>query len=185
MHNRTSSYAFFVALVCVAWCTGCATNAHDQQVDSTEKALRHPPAGVENFGVVTEEVWRGAKPNAEGWHALAKLGVKTVIDLQEIDESGEIPAGIRYVSIRTSAWYADQVDTAKVLAAIAECPKPVFIHCAQGRDRTGLAVAAYSVSKGMKVDDVVAELSRFNVNFWWRRPIENRIRQLSRAERTT
>ena len=39
--------------------------------------------GVPNFHQVNERVYRGAQPRAEGWSSLAKLGIKTVIDLRE------------------------------------------------------------------------------------------------------
>jgi tyrosine-protein phosphatase SIW14 len=139
--------------------------------------------GVANFGFVTADVWRGAQPTSEGFRTLAAMGVRTVIDLQEDDHSPQVPPGVRYVPIRVSGWHADDVDTDAVLRAIAENPKPVFIHCHQGRDRTGLAVAAYRLSQGMSTADAIKELRRFRVNFWWGSPIEKRIRQLAR--RTT
>jgi protein tyrosine phosphatase (PTP) superfamily phosphohydrolase (DUF442 family) len=139
--------------------------------------------GVANFGFVTTDVWRGAQPTPEGFKTLAAMGVRTVIDLQEDDHSASVPPGVRYVPLRVSGWHADEVDTGAVLRAIAENPKPVFIHCHQGRDRTGLAVAAYRLSQGMSTTDAIRELRRFRVNFWWQSPIEKRIRLLAR--RTT
>jgi protein tyrosine phosphatase (PTP) superfamily phosphohydrolase (DUF442 family) len=112
------------------------------------------------------------------------MGVRTVIDLQEDDQSTKLPPGVRYVPVRVSGWHADQVDTDAVLRAIAENPKPVFIHCHQGKDRTGLAVAAYRLSQGMSAEDAIRELRRFRVNFWWRAPIEERIHALARRPTT-
>jgi protein tyrosine phosphatase (PTP) superfamily phosphohydrolase (DUF442 family) len=134
--------------------------------------------GVENFGMVSKDVWRGGKPSAEGLHTLAALGVKTVIDLREADESADIPHGVRYVRLPVSAWQADQVDVEQVLKMIAASPKPVFIHCHQGRDRTGLAIAAYRLSLGMSAADACRELRNFQVNPWWDAPIERRIYSL-------
>jgi protein tyrosine phosphatase (PTP) superfamily phosphohydrolase (DUF442 family) len=136
--------------------------------------------GVANFGFVTTDVWRGAEPTSGGFRTLAAMGVRTVIDLQEYDQSAKLPPGVRYVPLRVSGWHADEVDTDAVLRAIAESPKPVFIHCHQGRDRTGLAVAAYRLSQGMSTADAIRELRRFRVNFWWRSPIEKRIHLLER-----
>lgn len=171
----------FLAAIVLSGTIGCARDANVRN----ESATPHPdlPVGVDNFGIVTAELWRGAKPTRDGMRSLAEMGVQTVIDLQEQDESGDIPAGVRYVPIRTSRWHADRVDTAAVLQAIAESPKPVFIHCEQGRDRTGLAVAAYRIAHGMDPDAAVAELVGFHVNLWWRSPIEKRIRALARVDR--
>src|SRR5260370_21583430 len=41
--------------------------------------------GVENFWKVDDHVYRGAQPTEEGFRNLAKLGVKTVVDLRESD----------------------------------------------------------------------------------------------------
>ena len=136
--------------------------------------------GIENFGMVSKDVWRGGEPSPDGLKVLAKLGMKTVIDLREADESEWIPKGVRYVHLPVSAWKADQVDTDALLTAIASSPKPIFIHCHQGRDRTGLAVAAYRLSTGMTAADACVELRNFGVNLWWDGPIERRIHQLER-----
>src|SRR5215211_4700459 len=74
--------------------------------------------GVANFGFVTGDVWRGAEPSSEGFRTLAAMGVRTVIDLQEVDQSAKVPPGVRYVPLRVSGWHADEVDTDAVLRAI-------------------------------------------------------------------
>ena len=137
----------------------------------------HVP-GVLNFGFVSTDVWRGAKPTAQGLRILAAMGVKTILDLQEDDEGNDVPAGVRYVHMPVSQWHADQVDIAAVLKAIAISPKPIFIHCHVGCDRTGLAVAAYRLSQGMSEVAAILELHQFHVNFWWQAPIEKRIHEL-------
>src|SRR2546426_1022194 len=45
-----------------------------------------PVQGIENFYQVDSHVYRGAQPTNEGFERLAKIGVKTVIDLREADE---------------------------------------------------------------------------------------------------
>src|SRR5258708_40316239 len=60
--------------------------------------------GVTNFHQVSAQVFRGAQPTTEGFQGLAKLGVKTVIDLREsgsrskAEEKTVTAAGMRYVS---------------------------------------------------------------------------------------
>ena len=39
-------------------------------------------AGVPNFHQVNDHVYRGAQPTDQGFQSLAKLGVKTIIDLR-------------------------------------------------------------------------------------------------------
>lgn len=136
-----------------------------------------PP--IDNFGIVDVDVWRGAAPDSRGYAWLAETGVRTIIDLQSDDLATRIPSGVVYVHLPNRAWRADEVDVDEVVQAIRDHPKPVYIHCAQGRDRTGLAVAGYRLSKGDDVDDVFADLDRYRTNWWWRGHIERRVRQLA------
>jgi len=189
---RLPRSVFVVLLVGVI--AGCAPRSG---LVESRKIVLHPPLsvkegpqhplddtvpGVANFGLVSRDVWRGGEPSAVGLKWLADLGVKTIIDLREEgDESSRIPAGVRYVRIPVSAWSADRVDVDRVLGQIEACPKPVFIHCHQGRDRTGLAVAAYRLWQGMTPSKACEELRNFRVNVWWEGPIERRIYELSRT----
>ena len=45
--------------------------------------------GIENFDQVDAHVYRGAQPTDEGFRYLAKLGVKTIIDLREADDRAQ------------------------------------------------------------------------------------------------
>lgn len=179
---------------CVSIVAGCATSSPDHEVALVPIRFR-PPAtvakgplspvddcvpGVSNFAVISCDVWRGSCPTADGLRVLAGAGVKTIIDLREDDESADVPAGVHYVRIPVPSWKADRVDVARVLQAIDQSPKPVFIHCREGRDRTGLAVAAYRLAHGMSEADVCLELRNFHVNPWWVGPIEGRIHELCR-----
>lgn len=170
---------------------GCATTP---RATTTEKIVLHPPLsikdgpqhplddtvpGVANFGLVSKDLWRGAQPTPDGMRWLGRLGVKTIIDLrEEADESTLIPSGVRYVRVPVSPFNADRVDVEEVLRQIDASPKPVFIHCHQGRDRTGLVAAAYRLKQGMSASQACTELRNFHVNFWWDGPIERRIYEL-------
>ncbi len=154
-------------VVLVMVCAGCAGRQGEEA------------PGVKNFGEVSGEVWRGGKPTREGMRWLGEREVKTIIDLQMEDESGDVLEGVRYVPIRCSLWHCDEVDVAAVLKAIEESPKPVFIHCLQGRDRTGLAVAAWRMKHGMSEEEAIAEMERYGTNPWWNGAIRARIRRLS------
>jgi protein tyrosine/serine phosphatase len=154
--------------VCVC-AVGCASRAPvGQRVD-----------GVDNFGVVSHDLWRGARPTTIGMQTLQQMGVKTIIDLEERDASAEIPPGINYVRLPVSPMRCDRVDGAALLRAIETSPKPIFIHCRQGRDRTGLAVAMYRCKvEGMPADDAIKELHAYNVHPWWTWSMESKIRAL-------
>jgi protein tyrosine phosphatase (PTP) superfamily phosphohydrolase (DUF442 family) len=175
IQNQKRMRGFAMAAISVLWisCAGCTTGG------------RGDVPGIQNFGQVTPEVWRGSKPDREGMQWLAQQQVKTIIDLQMDDESRDVPAGVQYVPIRAPMWHCDQVDVAAVIKAIDESPKPVFIHCLVGRDRTGLAVAAWQMSHGMSAEEAIAQMERFGSNPYFSDSIKRRIRELEKEQQRT
>ena len=112
------------------------------------------PQGVPNFHRVNDSVYRGAQPTREGLASLAKLGVKTVIDLRgegdrsQAERKAATSAGMRYVSLPLSGYQAPTIDQiSKVLALLtASSDSPVFVHCRRGADRTGTVIAVYRIA---------------------------------------
>jgi len=112
--------------------------------------------GVPNFHQVNEHVFRGAQPAGEGWNSLAKLGVKVVIDLRQDKEGGEHlisaeakaveAAGMRYVNVPLKGVVAPSDDQIVRILTILYGSDPVFVHCRQGKDRTGVAIACYRIA---------------------------------------
>ncbi len=111
-------------------------------------------AGVPNFHQVNENVYRGGQPSADGWPSLAKLGVKTVIDLRRPDEHSTAEearaveaAGMKYVNVPMKGVVAPSEDqVTKVLTLLLNSPDPVFVHCKRGADRTGTIIACYRMA---------------------------------------
>lgn len=111
------------------------------------------PTGVGNFHRVDDHVYRGAQPTPEGYRSLAKLGVKTVIDLRESGSRSDAEkrlveqTGMRYVNIPFSGFAAPRDEQmARVLALVNDpAVGPVFVHCRRGADRTGTVVACYRI----------------------------------------
>jgi tyrosine-protein phosphatase SIW14 len=111
--------------------------------------------GVPNFHQVNERVYRGAQPNDQGWASLAKLGVKTIVDLRRPDEHSTdaeakavASAGMRYINIPMQGVVAPaEASIAKALALMnSEADGPVFVHCKRGADRTGAVIAVYRMA---------------------------------------
>ena len=108
--------------------------------------------GIDNFALVEDHdggILRGAQPSPEGYQTLAARGVKTVINLRDDANPGEITelhnAGIKYDLIRTSAADVRPEQIQTFLEKLRTEPRPIFIHCRMGRDRTGLEVACYRI----------------------------------------
>ncbi|MEN3370963.1 MAG: tyrosine-protein phosphatase [Verrucomicrobiota bacterium] len=137
---------------------------------------------VKNFGEVTPYLWRGAQPTRAGFRKLEAAKVKTIVNLRS--DHDDFPllknTSLKYVRIPMRAYNPGQGDIAqlvlvmKTLATLTKDPKarPVFIHCAEGRDRTGYSVAAYRiVFEGRDRNSAIAEMFDYHFNrVWFRNP---------------
>jgi tyrosine-protein phosphatase SIW14 len=109
--------------------------------------------GIKNFHQLNEQVYRGAQPTDEGLQYLAKIGVKTVIDLREADERAQAEesvvtaAGMKYINVpMTGLTPPTQSEITRILEILEdETAGAVFVHCKQGVDRTGAVIAAYRI----------------------------------------
>jgi len=109
--------------------------------------------GINNFDQVNEQVYRGAQPSDEGFRYLAKIGVKTVLDLREADSRAAaerravVASGMQYVNIPMTGLTAPTAAEITTILALMEDGGngPVFVHCMRGADRTGAVIAAYRI----------------------------------------
>ena len=137
--------------------TGCGTVGHNE-------------IGIENFDQVSPTLFRGAQPTGEGIHTLAGFHVQTIINLRDGDDSREAQmvrdAGMTYLCLPWDAETVTVADANRFLDILAAAPKPVFVHCLVGRDRTGLAIAAYRVCvEGWTEQAALADL--FDHGHYW------------------
>jgi uncharacterized protein (TIGR01244 family) len=111
--------------------------------------------GVRNFHQVNERIYRGGQPTDEGWSSLAGLGVKTVIDLRREGEGGHSiaveaqaveAAGMRYVSVPMEGIVPPTDEQISKILGLLDSEEPVFVHCKEGKDRTGTAIACYRIA---------------------------------------
>jgi len=104
---------------------------------------------VKNFGKVNDHIYRGGQPREDEYAELAKIGIKTIVDLREDPEiyarrSAE-GAGLRYINIRLNAKRPPtEAESDGFLQVVNDDRNwPVFVHCAGGRHRTGALLAVY------------------------------------------
>jgi rhodanese/phosphatase family protein len=175
---------------------GCAA-APDQNA--------HPPcadpldAKVKNSCIVTPgTLWRGAKPDTVAAAALIEKGARTIVNLEWAHddrrsfETAKLsdPATHAVQYFRLPDWEAWVVLTrAKVddhvahfIAITRSQPKPIFVHCRSGQNRTGVMVAAYRVFNGASIDDAIAEMRRYG-GIWFKYDADY-IRSLTPQRRT-
>jgi protein tyrosine/serine phosphatase len=125
--------------------------------------------GLPNLHKVSEELYRGAQPTAEGMKELKKLGIKTVINLRAFhsdqDEIGETE--LDYVHIPILAWHLKEEHVIQFLKLVTDKSRtPVFVHCMQGADRTGAMSAIYRiVIEGWPKKEAIEEMTKGGFGF--------------------
>ena len=134
-------------------------------------SIRADLPGVSNFAQVSEALYRGEQPTAEGMHELADLGIKTVVNLRSFhsDRDELRGTGLRYAHIACKTWHPEEEDVVRFLSILRDpANQPVFVHCQYGSDRTGMMVACYRiVEQGWTPERAAEELSRFGFHEFW------------------
>ena len=139
------------------------------------------PDGVPNFHKVSIQVYRGAQPTDQGLLNLAKLGIKTVIDLREADahtlaEKKVVEAaGMRFINIPMRGLGAPTAEQlSRVLTLFNdESAGPVFVHCRRGADRTGTVVACYRIAHDHWDNRAALQEARSFGMSWMERGMQN------------
>jgi len=131
--------------------------------------------GLSNFFKVTDNLYRGAQPSAEGMKTLEKLGFKTVINLRNLHDDDELLKGtaLKGIHIDVNPMDADDWEEhlAFLKAATDPANLPVFLHCQHGADRTGMMIAVYRMAvQGWSRAEALREMTEGGYGFhkvWW------------------
>ncbi len=126
-------------------------------------------ATVKNLHRVTPQLYRSAQPDAAGMRELEKLGVRTVIDLRDLnsDVRAARGTGLRLVRVKMDAWHIEDEDIARALAVLRRKGQgPFLVHCHHGSDRTGVVCAMYRiVEQRWSREDAIRELTEGGFGF--------------------
>jgi protein tyrosine/serine phosphatase len=118
---------------------------------------------VKNLNRITPRLYRSAQPDAAGMRELEKLGVKTVINLRDLNDDTKEARGtnLRLRHVKMNAWHIEDEDIVRVLAILRRKQDgPFLIHCQHGADRTGVACAMFRiVEQGWSREDAIRELT--------------------------
>lgn len=133
---------------------------------------------IRNFCVVAPEIlWRGERPTEADAKWLLEQRVGTVVSLQLDDRHA-------FEAVTLGQDFAHSVSYFKVpgfsplhvlspsrldkhlalfIAIVKAAPKPIYVHCRAGVDRTGVLAAAYRVLiDGASREEAIAEMARFH-----------------------
>jgi hypothetical protein len=104
---------------------------------------------IRKFRKVSDELYRGSAPSVSDLTLLKKMGIKKIVSLDEdsgrrIERATKL-LGIKHVMLPINI--ARKTTLIKFLnqdiPKLFDTDGPTFVHCAEGKDRTGLAVAIY------------------------------------------
>jgi protein tyrosine/serine phosphatase len=166
MHYPTRFLRLHAVALC-AFALALPAAAENHELDSS---------GLPNFMKVNEHVFRGAQPTDAGFQALAKMGVKTILNLREAEysdaeERAVKAAGMKYVSVPMRGMSAPTSEQMiKVLALLNdESAGPVFVHCRRGADRTGTVIACYRIGHDQwENKKALSEAKQMGMSMWER-----------------
>jgi protein tyrosine phosphatase (PTP) superfamily phosphohydrolase (DUF442 family) len=155
-----------------------------ETIEAQEKwAKRIELPGLPNFHKVSDDLYRGAQPTAEGMKQLDKLGVKTVINLRTVhsDRDEMKGTGLSYEHIGMSTMNVENKDVIRFLQIVTDPNRtPVFVHCQHGADRTGTMCAVYRIIiQGWSKNEAIEEMTKggFGYHSIWQN-LPNFIRKL-------
>lgn len=158
--NRLSTFALLVVGTIVPACGS-----------PPSKASPNDPAG--NFSQVSSVLYRGARPDQLGVQILAQMGIKTIVDLENDD--GAVATERAWAQADDLNFITEPMNPIErpkdaevedILSKINDpALQPVYVHCMQGHDRTGLIVALYRVfNEGWTPKDAHDEMEAVGFN---------------------
>jgi protein tyrosine/serine phosphatase len=161
-----------------------AANSHPVIERAYGQRLQLP--GVPNGGKISDSLFRGAQPHAEGLQQLKHLGVTTIVDLRgedrnkvEWERQQSEALGMHFVNIAVSGWQPPtNQQIAQFLSLLRDHPQEkVFVHCRFGDDRTGVFVAAFRMAfEGWQPQQAINEMYFFGFNGMWHPAMKSYVR---------
>ena len=129
---------------------------------------------IYGFAEFDPGLYRGSHPDSQAdFEILKRAKIKTILSLQWTDPS-TLPEKeqatlnqITYINIPFSYVLPSREHMVEILGHLQnDSLKPLYLHCRQGRDRTGLAVAMYRIHvQNGNADTAYDEMIRFNFNW--------------------
>lgn len=125
---------------------------------------------IDNFHKVDNNYYRGSQPDNYDIVLLKKLGIKTIINLRnekpDVLSSEKIASlnnNINYVNISMRADKPPTEEQIRQFFTVINNSNnlPVYVHCLQGKDRTGVMTGLYRLKKyGWAYSKIYAEMKK-------------------------
>ena len=144
-------------------------NSYVRVINNPNWAQKLDLRGLANLYKVSDDLYRGAQPTAEGMKELKKLGIKTVVNLRYLhsDRNEMKDVNLAYEHIRMTTLDPDMDDIIRFLNIVTDSNStPIFVHCKYGADRTGTVCAIYRVIiQGWSREEAVEEMTKGGFGF--------------------
>ena len=145
---------------------------------------------VPAFHRVDADLYRGGRPayHDDVYLKFAELGIRTVVNLEGGAEARREQEAIERVNTKlaeqgkpalTFVSFPINSFTGTVLGSpsnqgmgvlfreIANAPKPIYVHCEHGKDRTGMVVALYRLWRSESTfEDALSEADYYHFSYW-------------------
>lgn len=127
---------------------------------------------IDNFGIAFQSttrhnLYRSAQPDPRGLADVFQLGIKTIVKLNSDDDDNLFLGKV--VAWPLTGWQltysVEQVVSVTQRVQEELLLSDVLVHCAHGRERTGLICASYQLLyTSMSLKDVLADRANFGVS---------------------
>ena len=123
-------------------------------LSSSGRAAAPSASSIPNFVQVTPDLYRGGIPGADGIAYLAKIGVKTILDMEttdseissELETASALSISVISLELPPLAFRPTTRRMNEVISVLKDPANyPLFVHCKHGQDRTGVAIGLYRV----------------------------------------
>jgi protein tyrosine/serine phosphatase len=148
-------------------------------------------AEIPNFHRVDSNLYRGARPreSEEVYLKLARLGIRSILNLEREAEAGRERSLVELVNPRLSNQGSPRLEfisfpiggslksfvtgwahlrLRELFKRLGQAPKPIFLHCHYGKDRTGAVVIVYKLrlKQANSLEESYQEARRYGFGRW-------------------
>ena len=166
--GRAALPAALLAVLCAA--VGCPAPTNVDDLPTSAPAAGAPVAGIPKFARVSSVLYRGGQPGEGDYETLRRMGIRTIVTLRVLNLPNEERRehDFRVIHISFKHAHPETEDVVEFLSIVTDpANQPVFVHCREGVDRTGMMVAIYRmVVQGWSKDQAIDEMKRAGFNEW-------------------
>ena len=187
MKNNLQKISQLAMMTAIIWLIGaswlgCQANNSCETAKQKMASNNLVPEGVPLFVKVSEGLYRGGQPSEHGFAELRKIGIRTVVSLRAFNPDRKLLAGMgfRQFHISCKTIHPEEEDVMEFLQIVTDpLNQPVFVHCRDGTDRTGMMVAVYRmVVQNWSRQEALEEMKALGFNKIWG-SLENYIKELN------